>query len=41
MGKKKINNKITVVLISYKSEKKVLDFVKNIPKHIKTIVIEN
>jgi len=41
MEKKKIKNKITVVLISYKSEKKILDFVKNIPKHIKTIVIEN
>ena len=39
--KKNNNNKITVVLISYKSEKKVLDFIRKKPKHIKTIVIEN
>lgn len=34
-------SKCTIVLISYKSEKKVNDFVKNIPKEIKTIIIEN
>ena len=33
--------KLTIVLISYKSEKKICDFVKKIPKKIKTIIIEN
>ena len=33
--------KLTIVLISYKSEKKIFDFVKKIPKEIKTIIIEN
>ena len=32
---------LTIVLIAYKSEKKIFDFVKKIPKKIKTIIIEN
>ena len=34
-------NKLTIVLISFKREKKIYDFVKRIPKEIKTIIIEN
>tara|TARA_B100000787_G_C16142963_1_gene272875 strand:+ start:43 stop:891 length:849 start_codon:yes stop_codon:yes gene_type:complete len=37
----KIYNNLTVILISYKSEKKIQDFVKKIPKNIKVIIIEN
>jgi GT2 family glycosyltransferase len=37
----KIHNNLTVILISYKSEKKIQDFVKKIPKKIKVIIIEN
>ena len=37
----KIHNNLTVILISYKSEKKIQDFVKKIPKNIKVIIIEN
>ena len=33
--------KLTIILISYKSEKKIYDFVKRIPKKIKTIIVEN
>ena len=32
---------ITVVIITYKSEKKVYDLINKIPKNIKIIVIEN
>ena len=34
-------NKITIILIAYKSEKKIYDFIKRIPKKIKVIIIEN
>ena len=34
-------NEITIILISYKSENKIYDFIKQIPKNIKTIIIEN
>jgi len=34
-------NEITIILISYKSENKIYDFIKQIPKKIKTIIIEN
>ena len=34
-------NKSTIVLISYKSEQKIYDFIKRIPKKIKIIIIEN
>ena len=37
----KYHNKLTIILISYKSEKKIKYFVKKIPKNIKTIIIEN
>jgi len=37
----KYHNKLTIILISYKSEKKIKYFVKRIPKNIKTIIIEN
>ena len=33
--------KLTIVLISYKSEKKIYNFIKKIPKNIKAIIIEN
>ena len=33
--------KLTIVLIAFKSEKKIYSFVKKIPKKIKTIIIEN
>jgi len=33
--------RLTIILISYKSEKKIYDFVKKIPKKIKTIIVEN
>ena len=33
--------KLTIVLIAYKSEKKIYAFVKNIPNKIQTIIIEN
>ena len=39
-----INNyigKITLVLIAYKSEKIIKEFIKKIPKELKTIVVEN
>ena len=35
------HNKLTVVLISFKSEKKIKSFIKKIPKDIKVIIIEN
>lgn len=40
---KKINyyEDITIVIISYKSSKKVIDFVKSIPNYFKIIIIEN
>ena len=34
-------NEITIILISYKSENKIYDFIKQIPENIKTIIIEN
>jgi hypothetical protein len=37
----KIEKKLTIILISYKSEKKIYTFVKKIPKNIKVIIIEN
>jgi N-acetylglucosaminyl-diphospho-decaprenol L-rhamnosyltransferase len=33
--------KISIVLITYKSEKIIFEFIKKIPKEIKTIIIEN
>jgi len=32
---------VTLVLISYKSKKKIIKFLKNISKAIKVIIIEN
>ena len=32
---------ITIIVITYKSEKIIYDFIKKIPKNIKTIIIEN
>ena len=32
---------LTIILIGYKSEKKICQFVRRIPKSIKTIIIEN
>ena len=37
----KIEKKLTIILISYKSEKKIYTFIKKIPKNIKVIIIEN
>ena len=37
----KKDNQVSIVLISYKSEKKLNKFVKKIPKKIKTIIVEN
>ena len=34
-------NKLTILLIAYKSEKKIYKFVKNIPKNIKIVIVEN
>ncbi|MBD1157032.1 glycosyltransferase [Pelagibacterales bacterium SAG-MED20] len=34
-------NKVTIVLIAYRSGKKINEFVKKIPNQIKTIIIEN
>ena len=34
-------NQISIVLITYKSEKKINKFIKKIPKKIKTIIVEN
>ena len=34
-------NEITVIIITYKSEKIIYDFIKKIPSTIKTIIIEN
>ncbi len=34
-------NEITIIIITYKSEKMIYDFVKKIPSTIKTIIIEN
>jgi N-acetylglucosaminyl-diphospho-decaprenol L-rhamnosyltransferase len=34
-------NKLTILLIAYKSEKKIYKFVKHIPKNIKIVIIEN
>ena len=32
---------ITIIIITYKSEKIIYDFIKRIPPNIKTIIIEN
>ena len=34
-------NEITLILISYKSEKIIYNFIKKIPSKIKTIIVEN
>ena len=34
-------NEITIVLVTYKSSKIILDFVKQIPREIKIIIIDN
>ena len=34
-------NEITIIIITYKSEKIIYDFIKKIPSTIKTIIIEN
>ena len=34
-------NEITIIIITYKSEQIIYDFLKKIPSSIKTIVIEN
>ena len=34
-------NEVSIILIAYRSEKKINEFVKKIPKQIKTIIIEN
>ena len=34
-------NEITIIIITYKSEKIIYDFIKKIPSSIKTIIIEN
>ena len=34
-------NNLTIILISYKSEKKINTFIKKIPKKIKVLIIEN
>jgi len=36
-----ISKKITIILIAYKSEKLINDFVKKIPNTVKVIIIEN
>ena len=41
MTKNEKNKDITIIIITYKSEKIIYDFVKKIPKNIKTIIIEN
>ena len=37
----KIHDKLTIILISYKSEKKIKTFIKEIPKDIKVVIVEN
>jgi len=34
-------NQLTIILVAYKSEKKIISFIKKIPKKIKVIIIEN
>ena len=34
-------NEITIIIITYKSEKVIYEFIKKIPSSIKTIIIEN
>ena len=34
-------NQLTVILVAYKSEKKINSFIKKIPKKLKVIIIEN
>ena len=34
-------NEITIIIITYKSENIIYDFIKKIPSTIKTIIIEN
>jgi len=33
------HNKLTILLIAYKSEKKIYSFIKKIPKTLKVIII--
>ena len=35
------HNKLTIILISYKSEKKINSFIKKIPRDIRVIIVEN
>ena len=37
----KFDNDISLILVSYKSKKKIIDFLKYIPKNYKIIIIEN
>ena len=34
-------NQLTIILVAYKSEKKIISFIKRIPKKLKVIIIEN
>ena len=34
-------NEITIIIITYKSEKVINDFIKKIPVSLKTVIIEN
>ena len=34
-------NEVTIIIITYKSERIIYDFIKKIPSAIKTIIIEN
>ena len=36
-----IKNDVTIIIITYKSENVIYDFIKKIPTNIKTIIIEN
>ena len=38
---KNISKKVTIILIAYKSEKKINTFIKKIPNNIKVIIVEN
>ena len=36
-----MNKDLTIIIITYKSEKIIHDFIKKIPSNIKTIIVEN
>ena len=38
---KKYFNQVTIIIITYKSDEIIFDFIKKIPKKIKVIVVEN